>query len=151
MTVDHRELWKRFTDAINDPNEAAFDSLVTEDYVEEWPQSGEVLRGRTNFLRMLRAYPEKLSTGGVDPESTRVAVQEAKWVMTRAFTLVRVDSSGDIGTVIFRTHYPDGSWWWIIGTYQLRGDRIARRTTFFAPEYERPEWRQDLTEKTKND
>jgi len=149
MTTDHRTLWERFTEAINSGGDADFESLVTDDYVEEWPQSREVLRGRSSLTKMLRAYPADLSTGGVDPKSTRVAVQDAQWVVTPAFTLMRLEPSGNVGTVIFRTRYPDGSWWWIIGTYELRGELVARRTTFFAPEYDAPEWRLGITERTK--
>ncbi|MDQ6793802.1 MAG: nuclear transport factor 2 family protein [Chloroflexota bacterium] len=149
MTTDHSALWDRFTSAINNPNEADFDSLVTEDYVEEWPQSGEIMRGRSNFVKMLRSYPGDLTATGLDPESRRIAVQDAKWLMTPAFTLVRLEPTGSVGTVIFRTRYPDGAWWWIIGTYELRDGKLARRTAFFAPEYDPPEWRNGITERTK--
>ncbi|MDQ6795317.1 MAG: nuclear transport factor 2 family protein [Chloroflexota bacterium] len=149
MTTDHAALWDRFTDAINGPNDAAFESLVTDDYVEEWPQSGEVLRGRSSFVKMLRAYPTDLTIAALDPGNTRIAAQDSKWLMTPAFTLIRLESSGNVGTAIFRARYPDGAWWWIIGTYELRDGKVARRTTFFAPEYEAPEWRNGITERTK--
>jgi hypothetical protein len=148
MTTDHRAIWERFTTGLNNAPEATFEDSVTEDYVEDWPQSGEVIRGRSALVKMLRTYPD-LSSGGIDPARTRIAVQDAKWVMTPAFTLVRLESSGNVGTVIFRTRYPDDSWWWIIGTYELRGERVARRTTFFAPEFDPPEWRNGITERTK--
>jgi hypothetical protein len=148
MTTNHSALWDRFNSAINKPEDADFDSLVTDDYVEEWPQSGEILRGRTSFVKMLRSYPD-LTTARPDPESRRIAVQDANWLLTPAFTLVRLESSGNVGTVIFRTRYPDGAWWWIISTYELRDGKVARRTTFFAPEYDPPEWRAGITERTK--
>ncbi|MDK2125999.1 nuclear transport factor 2 family protein [Parachitinimonas caeni] len=48
-----REYWQRMQ--TNDFAYAA--QLLAEDYVLDWPQSGERLRGRENFTRMNAEYP----------------------------------------------------------------------------------------------
>ena len=114
--------------------------VSTEDYVEEYPQSGEIIRGLANAVAVRRNYPGGCAEQGVDTESGRVAGSEA-WVMTPRFTLVRAEGSGNAGTVTWRVRYPDGTTWWIVALYELRGDLVARATMFFAPVFDAPEWR----------
>ena len=62
-------------------------------------------------------------------------------MVTPLFTAVRVEDSGRIGTAVLRIAYPDGSRWWNVILYELRGDRIALARNFFAEEFDAPEWR----------
>ena len=45
-----------------------------------------------------------------------------------------------------RTHYPDGSRWFVVSILTLRDDRILHAETYFAPEFEPPEWRKGIME-----
>jgi len=63
------------------------------------------------------------------------------------FTVMKVEGSGTVGTATFMTRYPDGSTWWVVTMYELRGEQIARSTTFFAPLFEAPEWRASCVER----
>ena len=61
--------------------------------------------------------------------------------MTLMYTVVAVEGSGNRGTAIFRTRYPDDSRWWTVPLYEADGDHISHSQVFFAPEFEAPEWR----------
>ena len=140
MTVDHRALFERVSRAINDRDFAALGDLFTDDYLLDYPQSGERIRGLANFRATLENYPSGVPRDGIDKSTMRVESDE-RWVVTPMFTVVRVEGSGTVGTATFKNRYPDGSIWWTIQMYELEGDRIARATTFFAPVFEAPEWR----------
>ena len=147
MAVDLRALIDRVARAINEHDFAALDDLFTEDYVNDYPQSGERIRGVANFKATLQNYPEGIRRDGTDPASIRVAGTDERWVVTPMFTVKRVEGSGTTGTAMFTNRYPDGSTWWVVQLFELRGERIARATTFFAPVYEAPEWRAPYIER----
>jgi hypothetical protein len=136
----------RLAAALNARDWDTYESLMTEDFVGEYPQSGEVIRGRKNARAILEKYPGGLVAEAVDLSSARVAATEARWVRTPTFTVVRAEGSGNVATVAFRSKYPDGSTWWVINFYELRGDLLARSTTFFAPSFDPPEWRKPYVE-----
>jgi ketosteroid isomerase-like protein len=149
MAIDHAALIERFIAAMNRIDFAGLDDLLTEDYVDEWPQSGEVIHGRANFRAVLENYP-RMPRNRVDSTGGTVAVLDERWEVTPLFTVVRVEGTGNVGTAIFRSQYPDG-WWWIAILYELRGERIARATTLFAPTFEAPAWRAPYVETRPRD
>ena len=140
MAADFRAVFERVADVMNRRDWDGFSRVFTEDYVEEYPQSGEVIRGLRNAIDVRRNYPGGLAEQGVDVASVRVAGSDT-WVMTPRFTLVRAEGSDNIGTVMWRVRYPDGSIWWLVALYELRGDMVERATMFFAPVFDPPEWR----------
>lgn len=140
MAVDLRAVFERVADLVNRQDWDGFSGVFTEDYVEEYPQSGEIIRGLANAVAVRRNYPGGFAEQGVDTGSARVAGSEA-WVMTPRFTLVRAEGSGNAGTVMWRVRYPDGTTWWIVALYELRSDLVARATMFFAPVFDPPDWR----------
>lgn len=147
MPIDHQAIQMRVMKALNDRNWDEWESLLTDDYVEEYPQSGEVIRGRKNARAALENYPGGLPKDGLDVSTRRVAATEASWVRTPTFTFVRVEGTGNVGTAAFKARYADGSVWWVITIYELRGDKIAKSTAFYAPLFEPPEWRKRYTER----
>src|SRR5256885_13339202 len=101
----------------------AFGSAFTDDVVEEYPQSGEVIRGLANIIAVRMNYPGGVVGGAIDKASARVP-GGGQWVVTPRFTLVRVETGSDATTAIFRSRYPDGSTWWLTAMYELRCDKI---------------------------
>jgi len=146
VPVDHHQLQARLMKTLNDRNYDEWESLVTEDYTEEFPQSGETIRGRKNVRAAMENYPGGLPQDGFDTTSTKRAAVEATWVRTPTFTVVRVEGTGNVGTVAFKARYPDGSAWWVVIMYELRGEKVAKATAFFAPLFEAPEWRKPYAE-----
>ena len=104
----------------------------------EYPQSGERFRGIANIRAQFENYPE---LGPGSSELQEVIGEARAYALTPSYTVIGVDGSGSRGTAIIRVHYPDGSLWYAINVYELRDGRIARSRTFFAPDFDAPEWR----------
>lgn len=55
--VDHRALLDDIVGGMNSGDYGFYDRHFTEDFIDEYPQSGEVLRGRENARWVLENYP----------------------------------------------------------------------------------------------
>jgi ketosteroid isomerase-like protein len=146
MPTAHEVFNARYVKAMNERNYDEYEALLTEDFVGEYPQSGEVIHGAKNARAIVEQYPGRLPEGTIDTQSARIAATDARWLKTPAFTFVRAEGTGNVGVSAVRTRYPDGSLWWVVNFYELRDGRLARSTTFFAPAFEAPEWRQAFVE-----
>jgi hypothetical protein len=140
-----RDLLGRYVQLLNARDFEGLSAILDPEYVEEYPQSGERIRGPDALVSVLTAYPGGL--GSVDAERSRVVGSDEHWLMTPTFTALRVTGSGDIHTIVVRARGSDDSEWHIIGLVRLRNGRIWRATYFFAPEMDPPEWRADLVER----
>jgi len=108
------------------------------DAVLEYPQSRERFRGLANIRAQFEQYPD-LDPGG--SELHEVIGEPRAYALTPTYTVISVEGSGDRETAIIRVRYPDASMWWAINVYELRDGRITRSRTYFAPDFEPPEWR----------
>jgi hypothetical protein len=144
MPVDHQALIGRLVAALNALDMDGLDAILTEDYADLYPQSGEVVRGRSNFKAILQHLP-RTGTEFTDVSTLRVHGTGEEWQVTPLFTVVRSRGAGSSGTAVLKTRYPDG-YWWVIVLYELRGERIARATTLFAPAFEPAPWRAQFVE-----
>lgn len=135
--VDHRKVFERFAEAMDRHAWDRLDESVHPEVVAEYPQSGERFRGIENFRAQFANYPD------FDAAVSRLeeVVGGAQYALTPAYTLVAVEGTGDSGVAIVRTRYPDGSRWWAINFYELRDGLIAHTRTFFAPDFDAPDWR----------
>lgn len=112
------------------------------DAILEYPQSGERFRGLANIRDQFENYP------GLEPGASELqeVIGETTYALTRSYTLIAVEGTGHHGTAIIRVRYPDGSLWWAINVYELRDGLIGRSRTYFAPDFEAPEWRAPFRE-----
>lgn len=135
--VDHRELLNRFATAIREQDWDALEGCLYPDAVFEYPQSGERFRGLANIRAQFENY------AGLEGGATELqdVIGGTEYALTQNYTVIAVEGSGDRGVAIMRTRYPDQSRWWIVNVYQLRDGLIASTRTFFAQEFEPPEWR----------
>ena len=99
----------------------------TDDFVEEWPQSGERL-SKAASTRMAESYPQM---SGTNPK----------------FTYRRMLGGGDIFVVEGTIDYGDGIPVSYVGVGEIRDGKIARMTEYFANPFEPPAWRADFVEK----
>jgi ketosteroid isomerase-like protein len=143
-TSDPRAIIERWVDAINAGDFAALESLLSVDCVSEYPQSGEIVRGRKNIRAILENYPG--GTGTVDRTSAQVTGGD-QWAMTPSFALVRLTGSGDARTAIFKSRYPDDSVWWLVHFIEFAAGKMTKQTIYFAPEFKAPEWRAQWVER----
>jgi hypothetical protein len=143
---DHETFARRFANAMSDQDQNAVAQLMTEDFVTEWPQTGERVRGPANFWAIIENYPDRIR-GGDDLTTLVTRPGAAMKLVAPAYTFVAVEGAGITGTFTLKVKYPDGSDWWVITLYRLRGDRLAYCTTFFAPVLPSPEWRAQWVER----
>lgn len=145
MPSSVRDWFSRFTSAMNNLDFQELEQLVHPDYVGDYPQSGERFRGFAAFRAQLERYPGGLLSGATDERRARVVGDDERWVITPGYTVLPL-AGPERYTTIVRTRYPDGSMWHVVSIVQLRDGRITASETYFAPEFERPEWRRDMTE-----
>jgi ketosteroid isomerase-like protein len=102
--------------------------LSADDVIQEWPQSGERIRGRDNAKAINDNYPEM--TGSTPKLSLRrVSGEGAHWVVE--------------GTI----DYGDGTPVSYVGVTELRDGRIAAVTEYFGNPFEAPAWRAQWVER----
>jgi ketosteroid isomerase-like protein len=101
--------------------------LAADDFVVEWPQSGERIRGRDNSKAINDNYPQMT---GSNPKLTlrRLSGEGAHWVAE--------------GTI----DYGDGTPVSFVGITELRDGKIVRSTEYFANPFEAPAWRKQWVE-----
>jgi hypothetical protein len=100
---------------------------ATEDFVEEWPQSGERLT-KAASLRMGEAYEQMSGT-------------------TPKFSYKRMLGGGDVFVVEGTIDYGDGVPVSYVGIGEARDGKIAKMTEYFANPFEAPAWRADFVER----
>ena len=130
--LTNRQIVERYMAAM--PNdEATLRSLRHHDFVEEWPQYGERIRGSDQMARITAAYPGGMPSGSVE----RIVGTDERWVMTPVFTLLKTSGGGDEFTVMASARYPDGSNWFVAVFLELRDHKIVKAVSLFAPQRRR--------------
>lgn len=150
MAESVRELFKRYFDAIAKLDIDALESMTHPDFVESYPQSGERFVGFKARQQMLEAYPGGLRADDVPPDFARIFGAEERWAITPGYTVLPL-AGPERYTVVARTKYPDGSWWSVISIIELREGKVFRAETYFAPDFEAPEWRKGISEVVPRD
>jgi hypothetical protein len=140
--LTNREVVDRYLVALLG-DQATLRALRHEQFVEEWPQSGERIRGAERMAQIDANYPGGLPTGRVE----RVVGSEDRWVTTPSFTVLRVTGTGDVFTALMRADYADGTTWYIVTFLELRDAKVVKATSVFAPQIEAPEWRAQWVER----
>lgn len=135
--VDHEDVMRGWTRVVRDHAWDDFGLYVHEDAVLEYPQSGERFVGLRNIRAQFENYPG-LQAGTSELQDI---VGGTRYAMTPMYTVVAVEGSGDRGTAVVRVRYPDESWWYALNLYELRDGKIARSRSYFAPDFDPPEWR----------
>jgi hypothetical protein len=142
-----RDVIARYVRAVHDQDLDTMSALQHPDYVEDWPQSRERIRGRENFRRIMENYPGGLQGADADVSMDRVVGGEDRWMVAPTFAMVRVSGADDVHTTILKLRYPDGAEWFMIALIELKDGLIYRATSFFAPTLEGPEWRRAWVER----
>jgi hypothetical protein len=120
----------------------ALGELRHPDYVEDWPQSGERIRGHDNYVRIHQRYP-----GGLpEAETRRIVGSEDRWAASPSYTLVRINGAGDTYTVEGALAYSTGQSVHLVAILELRDGKVAKVTHYFADPFEAPDWRAEWVE-----
>ena len=99
----------------------------TDDFVEEWPQSGERLT-KAASMKLAESYPQ---TSGTSPK----------------FSYKRMLGGGDMFVIEGTIDYGDGIPVSYIGIGEVRDGKVAKMTEYFANPFEAPAWRADVVER----
>lgn len=104
--------------AFNERRFADFGTYVTDDVVEAYPQSGEVMVGRANQQAMHEAFPHPPT-----------------------FAIRSIHRSGDLAVVETDEGYAADETWKTIFILELRDGLVARMTMYFGEPFSAPKWR----------
>lgn len=99
----------------------------TDDFVQEWPQSGERLTKEAS-IRISEQYEDRTGT-------------------SPTFTYKRMLGGGDVFIIEGTVDYGDGVPVSYVGIGELRDGKVAKMTEYFANPFEAPAWRADFVEK----
>jgi ketosteroid isomerase-like protein len=139
---DNREVIARFYTALNARRIEDLAALVDPDVIQEWPQSGERIRGLKNMCAVIENFPDPPR---VDVQ--RILGDEDKWVLTPTWTPLRTSGTGDTYTCECRIAYPNGEVWSNVTIVKFRSGKVVHMTEYFAAPFPAAEWRAPWVEK----
>jgi hypothetical protein len=102
---------------------AAVQELMHPDAVVEWPQSGERIRGLTNYLAIVEHHP-------TPPDAS----------------LRRIVGSGDYFILELLLDY-DGIPFYEVACLEFEARQVTRLTAYFAAPFDPPGWRRQWTQR----
>ena len=144
MAESVRDFFARYFRAVNDLDFVALGQMIHPDFVGFYPQSGERFHGFAALKAQLEKYP-----GGFEddwlPGTTDVLGDEERWAISPGYTVLPLAGPGRY-TTIARAIYPDGSRWWVVAILELKDGKIYRSDTYFALDFDPPEWRRGMVE-----
>jgi hypothetical protein len=96
-----------------------------DDFVQEWPQSGERIVGRDNAIAINQNFP-----GGLPTMRFR-----------------RTLADGDLAVLELELTYADGSRYLGMSVLELRDGKVVKETDYFAQPFQAPQWRAQWVER----
>jgi ketosteroid isomerase-like protein len=97
-----------------------------DDFVQEWPQSGERIVGRDNAMAIEQHFP-----GGLPRMRFR-----------------RTLASGDLAVVEVELTYADGGRYHGVSVLELQDGKVVKETDYYAQPFQAPAWRAAWTERS---
>jgi ketosteroid isomerase-like protein len=122
---NNKQIVEKFWAAMQSNDFKAASEFLHDDYVLEWPQSGEQIRGRENFVAVNTNYPA-----------------HGRW----EFTIHRMLAEGD--EVVSDVGVTDGVITGRAITFStIQEGQIVQQVEFWPDPFEAPAWREDWVEK----
>lgn len=109
------QLWQMF-----DAGDFAVGALLHDDFVCDWPQSGERIRGRDNFIAVNAQYPRRV----------RIEIQRVVAEGDSVITEIEARDASDPALVDHAVSF-----------FDLRDGKIVRLREFWPDPFEAPAWR----------
>ena len=110
-------------EALQRSDAAAISAFLADDFIQDWPQSGERVRGREACVRIYANYP------GGGP----------------TVTVKRILGSGDVWVAEAIADY-SGKPVHMVAIMEFRDDLLVHETDYFADPFEAPAWRMQWVE-----
>jgi ketosteroid isomerase-like protein len=114
---ENRQTVERLWSLLEKQDWGAAGELLHDDFVQEWPQSGERIRGRDNSMSINQNYPG-----------------------FPAQTMGRTKAAGDLVTSEVTLDY-GGQLYHGVSIFDFRDGKIVKETDYFAQPFEAPGWR----------
>jgi ketosteroid isomerase-like protein len=122
---ENREVVDRYWRIVGAADWEDATALMHDEFVEEWPQSGERVRGASNWLSMINAHPTP-----------------------PAIKAVRTWGGGDLWVTHAEFDYArDSQPMQILAVLECRDGKIAHITQVFGAPFEASEWRAEWVER----
>lgn len=140
--MSNRTVVEAYAKAFSEDDLDTQDALVHDDYVLDYPQSGERFRGKANRRAIIENYPNRVE-GDIRPSVDRIIGEDDQFISQTipSWNMIHVSGSGDDFQCTGVIKYPDGSTWHYVTLMTLRSGKIWRETTYFAEPFEAPAWR----------
>jgi 3-hydroxymyristoyl/3-hydroxydecanoyl-(acyl carrier protein) dehydratase len=100
-------------------------NYLHDDFLQEWPQSGERIIGRDNAIAIEQSFP-----GGLPTMRFR-----------------RTLAGGDLAVLEVELTYADGSRYLGVSVIELRDGKVVKETDYFAQPFQAPQWRAQWVER----
>jgi ketosteroid isomerase-like protein len=123
---DARQVAETLWRALQAGDWEAAGGCLHDDFVQEWPQSGERIVGRDNALAIEQSFP-----GGLPTMRFR-----------------RTLAGGDLAVLEVELTYADGGRYLGVSVLELRDGKVVRETDYYAEPFQAPEWRARWVERT---
>jgi hypothetical protein len=141
----NRETVERYWTAFKDGDLDAYEACLATDVVVTYPQSGEVLRGRADYMSTIRNYPVNLPSGEeelarLDISEKAISMPSASWI---GMSTIAVMSEGSVAVGQSVLSYPNGDTYKVCSIFHLAKGLITSETTYFAAPFDAPEWRSE--------
>jgi ketosteroid isomerase-like protein len=126
ISQSSKRVVEQFWKAMQSNDFSAVGELLHEEYLLEWPQSGERVRGRENFVAINENYPA-----------------HGRW----EFTVHRILAEGD--EVVSDVDVTDGVIRGRVITFsRIQDGKILHQTEFWPDPFKAADWRSEWVEKT---
>ena len=144
--MDNLQIARRYVDALVTADPERMAEVVCADVEVRYPQSGEVIRGRDNYLAIMANYPGGLASA--DSVELSGGSHEVSVVRPAPFSMPQITVSGSSNLFVAEglARYPNGDVYHIAVILHLEGGEVRRETWYFAEPFEAPEWRERFTE-----
>ena len=136
--MSNRDVVDAFASAFAAGDMPAQQELLHPDFVEEFPQSGEVFRGPEARRQLLENWPKDQWPSAAMPT---VIGSSDQWILTPTFSTLRVIGTGDEYTGLGTVTYPNGETWHLVEIIKLRDGKISHLISYFAAPFDAPDWR----------
>lgn len=120
---ENRQAIERLWQLLEKQDWDAMGMLLDDDFVQEWPQSGERIRGRENSMAINKNYP-----GLPTP------------------TMRRTLAGGDVVTSEVTLDY-GGQIYQGVSIFEFRNGKVVKETDYFAQPFGAPAWRAQWVER----
>jgi ketosteroid isomerase-like protein len=145
--MTNEEVVRRYAQAQVENDVRTMEALRHPEWVAEWPQSGEVVRGSDNNRAIMENYP-----GGAPrlTKQRRLVGSEDHWATSPVGGAYRIAGNGESWWGEWQMVYPDGRTWATIILLELRDGKIWRETEYWAEPFPAPAWRTQWVEKLED-